>query len=144
MEQLTDQEIRILHMVSQGLDNGSIAEALEIEKPTVAIYIYKIRRKLGLRDRQAMMALSSEQIEAYRRPAHEPALTPQQERIVILVAQGLNNLQIARKLRPRTTVKAIESHMQRIFKKINIVSRVQLAIYALKTGLVRLEDIELP
>lgn len=144
MAQLSDQEIRILHMVAQGADNASIAEALGIEKQTVAIYVYKIRRKLGLPDRQAMMSLSSEQIEAYRRPTHEPALTPQQEQITIFVAQGMNNLQIARKLRPRTTVKAIESHMQRIFKKLNIVSRVQLAIYAIKKGLIRLEDIKLP
>lgn len=140
MAQLSDQEINVLKLVVQGLDNESIAEALEIEKPTAGGYVYKIRLKTGLANRKAMMALTPEQIEAYRRPA----LSSQQAKIAILVAQGLNNNQIARKLRPRVAPKTIEAYMRLIFKKLGIESRVQLAVYALKAGLIRLEDIELP
>lgn len=143
--QLSNQETKILHMISQGETNGSIAEALKIEKPTAALYVYTIRRKLGLPHREAMRSLTPEQIEAYRRPILcKPTLTPQQEQVTIFVAQGLSNDEIARKMRPRTTAKAIESHMQRIFKRLGVVSRVQLAIYAIKAGLVKLEDIEIP
>lgn len=134
----------ILHMVAQGVDNKHIAEALVIEDSTVAVYIYKIRCKLGLPDREAMRALSSEQIEAYRRPTlNAPVLTLQQEQIIIFVVQGLTYKEIVKEMYSKTTVKAVQSHMQRIFKKLGIASRAQLVIYAVKAGLIQLDDIEI-
>lgn len=138
--QLSDQEINVLTLVAQGFDNESIAEALEIEKPTAGGYVYRIRCKTGLPNRKAMMALSPAQIEAYRRPT----LSPREKQIAIYVAQGLTNGQIAKKLHPRIALHTVERHLWNISKKLNLVSRVQLAIYALKVGLIRLEDIELP
>lgn len=141
---LSNREIAILHMVAQGIDNKSIAEALEIARETVAIYVYKIRCKLGFPDREAMRALSSEQIEAYRRPTlNAPVLTLQQEQIIIFVAQGLTYKEIVKEMYSKTTVKAVQSHMQRIFKKLGIASRAQLVVYAVKSGLIQLDDIEI-
>jgi DNA-binding NarL/FixJ family response regulator len=140
--QLSNREIAILHMVAQGVDNKHIAEALVIEDSTVAVYVYRIRCKLGLPNREAIRALSSEQIEAYRR-SNAPVLTPQQEQIIIFVVQGLTYKEIIRKMHSKTTVKAIQSHMQRIFKKLGIASRAQLVVYAIKAGLIQIDDIEL-
>lgn len=141
---LSNREIAILHMVARGVDNKSIAEALEIARETVAIYVYKIRCKLGLPDRGAMRTLSPEQIEAYRRPTlNAPVLTLQQEQIIIFVVQGLTYKEIVKEMYSKTTVKAVQSHMQRIFKKLGIASRAQLVIYAVKAGLIQLDDIEI-
>lgn len=138
--QLSDREINVLKMITQGCDNASIAEELGVETPTAGRYVWFVRRKTGLPNRAAMMALTAKQIEDYRRPV----LTPRQKQIVILVAHGLSNEQIARKMKPRLALKTIEVHMHHIFRRLGIESRVQLAIYALKAGLLRLEDIDLP
>lgn len=141
--QLSNREIAILHMVAQGADNGSIADAIKTSKESVEVYVCNIRRKMGLPDRRAMTALSPSEIEAYRRPVRG-ILTQRECEVVGLVAQGLSNEQIGRKLHPNIKAFSVDKHIQHIFEKLGITSRLKLAIYALKAGLVKLEDIEIP
>lgn len=142
--QLTDREIEVLKMVAKGVTNKNIAKVLKVDTRSMTVYVYKIRCKLGLPDRRAMMAMTSQEIEACRRPVKEVALTSRESEIAVLVTRGLSNEQIAKELRPKITLGSVEKHMQRIFEKLGLESRVQLAIYALKAGLVKLENIELP
>jgi DNA-binding NarL/FixJ family response regulator len=60
-------------------------------------------------------------------------LTKQERTILALVAQGRRNAEIAGEL--YLSVHTVETHLYNIFKKLEISSRTQAAIYALKTGL---------
>ena len=61
--------------------------------------------------------------------------------IISHVAHGLMNKEIARKTGLALT--GVESHMWKIMHKLGLDCRVQLAVYALKSGLVAIEDIDL-
>jgi DNA-binding CsgD family transcriptional regulator len=63
-----------------------------------------------------------------RHPAPDRSLTEQEKRIAGLVGSGLTNQQVARRLylSPHT----VNYHLRTIFRKLGIVSRVELARYA--------------
>ena len=67
-------------------------------------------------------------------PLHElDKLSPREKDIFLLIAKSLSNKQIARDLDiAETTVKI---HIQHIFKKMHLTSRVQIAIFAASNGL---------
>jgi DNA-binding NarL/FixJ family response regulator len=60
-------------------------------------------------------------------------LTKQESIVLALVAQGKRNAQIAREL--YLSVHTIETHLYRIFQKLDVSSRTEAAIYALQNGL---------
>lgn len=61
-------------------------------------------------------------------------LSPREKEIFLLIAKSLSNKQIARDLEiAETTVKI---HIQHIFKKLDLTSRVQIAVFAATHGLV--------
>ena len=64
-------------------------------------------------------------------------LTPREEQVVALVADGLSNRQVARELQYEHTVK---KYLFRIFDKLGISSRVELVLYAVSHG--RAESVE--
>jgi DNA-binding CsgD family transcriptional regulator len=59
------------------------------------------------------------------RPASGIPLTPQEERIARLVAEGLSNKEIAARLVVST--KTVEGHLRNIFEKVGATSRTQVA-----------------
>ncbi len=63
--------------------------------------------------------------------AHEPQrLTPRERGILAKVAQGASNKEIGRDLNlAESTVKI---HVRHILRKLNLVSRVQAAVYAVE------------
>ena len=64
--------------------------------------------------------------------AHEK-LSPREREILLLLAKGASNKEIARDLGlAESTVKI---HVQGILRKLNLTSRVQAAVYAVETGL---------
>jgi len=67
-------------------------------------------------------------------PAHlAERLSPRERKIVELIAKGLSNKLIARELDiAETTVKI---HVQHVFKKLELSSRVQVALFAVSAGL---------
>jgi DNA-binding CsgD family transcriptional regulator/tetratricopeptide (TPR) repeat protein len=98
--------------------------------------------------RAAGRALSAEQIvaevlvDAQPLPASPaptaelPAdpLTPREREVVVLVAQGLTNRQIASAL--VITERTAENHLGHIFDKLAVASRTQVATWALNRGLI--------
>lgn len=48
---LTDQEVRVLRLVAEGMDNAGIAESLGVSRNTVKTHVHNIFSKLGVSDR---------------------------------------------------------------------------------------------
>ena len=61
-------------------------------------------------------------------------LSPREREIIRLIAQGLSNRDIGRRL--VLSEKTIKNHVSRIFSKFNCTARTQAAVYALRSGLV--------
>jgi DNA-binding NarL/FixJ family response regulator len=59
-------------------------------------------------------------------------LTPREEQVVALVAEGLGNRQIAREL--NLSEHTVKKYLFRIFEKLGISSRVELVLYAVNNG----------
>lgn len=59
-------------------------------------------------------------------------LTPREEQVVALVAEGLGNREIAREL--QLSEHTIKKYVFRIFEKLGISSRVELVLYAVNNG----------
>jgi len=65
-------------------------------------------------------------------------LSPREREILVCLARGASNKEIARSLElAESTVKI---HVQNILRKLNLVSRVQAAVYAVEHGLCATDD----
>lgn len=70
-----------------------------------------------------------------RLPASREPLTERENEVLALVAQGFANKEIARRL--SVTEKTVKTHLTNVFGKLDVHSRTQAALYAIKSGLVR-------
>lgn len=61
------------------------------------------------------------------------ALTNQERKVLALVAKGRRNAKIAHEL--CISIRTVENHLYHIFDKLNVSSRTEAALYALRTGL---------
>jgi two-component system nitrate/nitrite response regulator NarL len=66
-------------------------------------------------------------------PAEKEKLTPRERETMICVARGDTNKEIARNL--NVAESTVKIHVQNILKKLNLSSRVQIAVYAVERGL---------
>ena len=65
-------------------------------------------------------------------------LTPREQEVLTLIADGLTNPEIAEKL--VISVKTVDRHRENIMTKLNLHNRVELVKYALRKGLIELES----
>jgi NarL family two-component system response regulator LiaR len=70
----------------------------------------------------------------HKRQAHVEDLTERELQVVRLVAQGCSNHEIAQKL--IISEKTVKTHISNILSKVHLKDRTQLAIYAIREGLV--------
>jgi DNA-binding NarL/FixJ family response regulator len=68
------------------------------------------------------------------RGAPRPTLTVREHEIVRQVGLGLRNADIAQRL--FISERTVKTHLHNIFAKLDIHDRVELALYAIKTGIV--------
>jgi NarL family two-component system response regulator LiaR len=66
------------------------------------------------------------------------ALTPREVQVLQLVAQGQSNRQIGEEL--SISEATVRTHMSKILGKLNLGSRTQAALYALREGIATLHD----
>jgi NarL family two-component system response regulator LiaR len=71
------------------------------------------------------------------RPPTPDPLTKREAEVLLLVAQGLSNQDIARKL--NISDPTVRSHVSSILSKLHLATRIQAALYALREGLVSLD-----
>lgn len=86
-------------------------------------------------------ALVQEYVQEGRSDARKrvyDGLTPRQQEVLTLIAEGLSNHEIANEL--DISVRTVERHRENIMKRLNLHSRVELVKYALRKGLVALSD----
>lgn len=62
-----------------------------------------------------------------------PHLTPRERQIIHAVARGKGNREIAEELNLST--QTVKNQLSALYAKLNVRSRVQLALYALQNGL---------
>lgn len=65
-------------------------------------------------------------------------LTLREQEVLTLIAEGLSNAEIAEKL--VISVKTVDRHRENIMRKLNLHSRVDLVKYALRKGLIDLDE----
>jgi two-component system response regulator NreC len=65
-------------------------------------------------------------------------LTSRQREVLILIAEGLSNQDIASRL--DISVRTVERHRENIMARLNLHSRTDLVKYALRKGLIQLEE----
>ena len=68
----------------------------------------------------------------------EADLTPREREVLIEIAEGLTNPEIAETL--TISVKTVDRHRENIMRKLNLHNRVDLVKYAIRKGLIDLED----
>ena len=68
------------------------------------------------------------------REIHEESLTERERDVIQLVAQGCSNQEIAKAL--VISEKTVKTHVSNILSKLQLADRTQLAVYAIKKGLV--------
>ncbi len=65
-------------------------------------------------------------------------LTPREQEVLVHIAEGLTNPEIAQKL--YISVKTVDRHRENIMQKLNMHSRIDLVKYAIKNEIISLDD----
>lgn len=85
---------------------------------------------------------SPPQTQAEKHEGMHPALeqlTDREREVLTLIAQGLTNQQIGEKL--FISIKTVQAHRANLMEKLDLHDAVELTKFAIKTGLVSLDDI---
>ncbi|HEC34822.1 MAG TPA: response regulator transcription factor [Chloroflexi bacterium] len=93
---------------------------------------------------RAMTSTLLRQVARQGRPVVSPAspavLSPREREVVALIAEGLSNAEIAAEL--GIAVNTVRNHVRSILEKLGLRNRVQVAVYAVRAGLVSLVEAE--
>ena len=144
--ELPDTEVVALTSV---LEDASVAGAVK-----AGAIGYLLKNTGGEELRQAIKAAAAGQVqlapEAAARlmrevstpeaPETSEALTERETDVLKLLARGQANKQIARSL--YVGEKTVKTHVRKILMKLNVRSRTQAALYAARTGLVPLGELD--
>ena len=65
-------------------------------------------------------------------------LTPREQEVLVQIAEGLTNAEIAQKL--HISVKTVDRHRENMMQKLNMHSRIDLVKFAIRKGLISLDD----
>lgn len=64
-------------------------------------------------------------------------LTPKEKEVLVLVAKGLSNGEIAKKL--KISIHTVKSHLESIYIKLKLHNKVQVSVYAILNKLIELD-----
>jgi DNA-binding NarL/FixJ family response regulator len=115
--------------ILRALDAGAIGYLLKDAEPD------ELRRGMlaAARGESPLAPKAAAEVLAARMGAADADLSEREREVLVLVASGLANKQIARKL--GITEKTVKGHLTRIFQAIGVADRTQAALWAERNGL---------
>jgi DNA-binding NarL/FixJ family response regulator len=115
--------------ILRALDAGAIGYLLKDAEPD------ELRRGMlaAARGESPLAPKAAAEVLAARMGAVDTDLSEREREVLVLVASGLANKQIARKL--GITEKTVKGHLTRIFQAIGVADRTQAALWAERNGL---------
>jgi DNA-binding NarL/FixJ family response regulator len=118
-------------MIADALHAGAVGYLL---KDTDADELQRAVRAAAAGQVQLSPAVAARLVRDVHVPANPPQFTRREEQVLVLLARGRANGQIARELHiaPQT----VKTHVSSILGKLGAQSRTQAALYAMRTGLV--------
>jgi NarL family two-component system response regulator LiaR len=123
------------HLIADALHAGAVGYLL---KDTDAEELQRAVRAAAAGQVQLSSAVAARLVRDVHVPGGPPQLTRREEQVLILLARGRANGQIARELHiaPQT----VKTHVSNILAKLNAQSRTQAALYAMRVGLVPVNE----
>jgi NarL family two-component system response regulator LiaR len=85
------------------------------------------------------MVAAAKLMREMRTPVRPQALMGRETEVLKLLARGRTNKQIAREL--FVEEKTVKAHVSGILRKLGVSSRTQAALYAVRTGLVGMDEL---
>jgi DNA-binding NarL/FixJ family response regulator len=82
-------------------------------------------------------SVQGELVARLRNAAKSP-LSAREEEVVRYVALGLRNAEVGKKL--FISEQTVKSHLNNVFDKLGIQDRVELTVYAIRTGIISLYE----
>lgn len=79
-----------------------------------------------------------QRVDAGDEPLIHDDLTPREREVLVLIAEGMSNAEIAEQL--VISVKTVDRHRENIMSKLNLHSRIDLVKYAIRKGLIDLNE----
>lgn len=115
--------------ILRALDAGAIGYLLKDAEPD------ELRRGMlaAARGESPLAPKAAAEVLAARAADTDAGLSEREREVLVLVASGLANKQIARKL--GITEKTVKGHLTRIFQAIGVADRTQAALWAERNGL---------
>ncbi|RMJ04314.1 Nitrate/nitrite response regulator protein NarL [Marinobacter litoralis] len=132
---VSDQEDDVVAALRAGAD-GYLLKDMEPEDMIAQLHQAAVG-KLVISDRLTTLlaeALRSNKPQKSSRPDYD-SLTPREKDILKLIAEGLSNKMIGRKL--DISDGTVKVHVKHLLKKLNLRSRVEVAVWAVEEGLHR-------
>ncbi|HEY9627642.1 MAG: response regulator transcription factor [Oscillatoriophycideae cyanobacterium NC_groundwater_1537_Pr4_S-0.65um_50_18] len=117
----------LVAIVSNLLERRSAAKAADGEVPDIADMARQIAEIRAMLTQRGTIAQTPSLIKI--------DFTPREQSVLELVAEGLMNKEIARRL--ETSVRNVEKYVSRLFSKTGTNSRTELVRYALEHGLAK-------
>jgi DNA-binding NarL/FixJ family response regulator len=139
-------DIVILDEAGQPVQTSAAEDYLDQVAPSTKLCVLEALRDMTVREvLQTIKHLpagpsqdvSSRHLHVVAAPAERDALAALSEReleVVRLVAEGLSNKEISSRL--SLSDKTVKNHISHILAKMNLTARTQVAVYAIRAGLV--------
>ncbi|GAA1819937.1 response regulator transcription factor [Planosporangium flavigriseum] len=123
------------HLIADALHAGAVGYLL---KDTDAEELQRAVRAAAAGQVQLSHAVAARLVRDGHLPSSQPQLTRREEQVLMLLARGRANGQIARELHiaPQT----VKTHVSNILAKLNVQSRTEAALYAMRVGLVPVNE----
>lgn len=130
---VSDHEEDVVAALRAGAD-GYLLKDMEPEDMVLQLHQAAVG-KMVISDRLTTLlaeALRSQKPQASSRPDYD-SLTPREKDILKLIAEGLSNKMIGRRL--DISDGTVKVHVKHLLKKLNLRSRVEVAVWAVEEGL---------
>jgi DNA-binding NarL/FixJ family response regulator len=137
-------EIEVIALTSV-LEDSAITEALSagatgyLLKNTEADKLGQAIKAAAQGQVQLSPQVAQRLLTEIKAPEQPDDLTPRETEVLKVLTHGNSNQEIAEKL--YITEKTVKTHVSNILSKLNVSSRLQAALYALRTGLVTLDEL---